>query len=181
MVKKSLLLLAVLSSAAGSFAQPSLLEGTVAVGALPKTSWALQLPGVSHHFQPPTTAGRTWNERNAALGLEFRQRHENYVLKYSIAYMRDSLDRDGVVGGLTWQKPLYLSSTWTVDAGAGAFLFYRAQTFTGPRQLFPGLLPVLSLQHEPTKLGLNVLFVPHFKVGNNEMPAVLFAQLSKSF
>lgn len=143
---------------------------------------AIQLPGMSHHFQKPQESGREWNQTHYGIGLEMRSSYsETVVLKKSFGLMKDSLNMWGAYGGVTLQKRLYESSAWRADLGGGAFLFYRALHFNGKRNILPGLLPVASLEHQETGLGINILYVPHVKMNNGEMPAVLYAQMTKRF
>lgn len=144
---------------------------------------AILLPGMSHHFQAPEATNRKWNETHAGLGLETRSKwnEDDWYFKTAIGVMRDSVDSWGGYGGAVWQKRVFDGASWVADAGGGLFLFYRALHFDGERMWLPGALPVLSVEHKHTGIGLNVLYVPHFKTNAGEMPAVLFAQLTKRF
>lgn len=144
---------------------------------------AILLPGMSHHFQPPENTARKWNETHAGLGLETRSKWDEngWYFKTAIGLMRDSVESWGAYGGAVWQKRVFDGESWVVDAGGGLFLFYRALHFDGERMWLPGALPVVSLEHKQTGIGLNVLYVPHFKTDAGEMPAVIFAQLTKRF
>jgi hypothetical protein len=144
---------------------------------------AILLPGMSHHFQSPANTTRKWNETHDGIGLETRSKwnEADWYFKTAIGLMRDSVDSWGAYGGAVWQKRVFDGESWVVDAGGGVFLFYRALHFDGNRMWLPGALPVLSLEHKNTGIGLNILYVPHFKTDAGEMPAVLFAQLTKRF
>lgn len=145
-------------------------------------SLAVQLFGVSHHFDPPRSAHQTWNQQHEGLGLEWSKvSSTDTVTSYSMGLLRDSVRSWGTYSGVTKQKRLYSSATWSADIGGGAFVFYRALDFGGKHLLVPAVLPVASIEHRPSKLGFNVLFVPGFKVGEKEMPSVVFAQLKKDF
>lgn len=144
---------------------------------------AIILPGMSHHFQAPKNTTRKWNETHAGIGLETRSKwgDNGWIFKKAVGIMRDSVESWGAYGGAVWQKRVLESPSWVVDAGGGAFLFYRALHFDGERMWLPGLLPVVSVEHKSTGIGLNVLYVPNFQTDAGEMPAVIFAQLTKRF
>jgi hypothetical protein len=145
---------------------------------------AVQLPGMSYHFQDPEATDRKWNETHLGIGIEWRSKwnDNDWVFKKSLGLMRDSVESWGAHGGLVWQKEfLPDSTTWSAALGPGLFAFYRALHFDGKREWLPAILPVLSLEHRPSGFGLNVLYVPHFKTRDGEMPAVLFAQFTKRF
>lgn len=144
---------------------------------------ALLLPGMSHHFQGPQDTSRKWNETHAGLGLETRSKWNNsgWYFKKAAGVMRDSVESWGAYAGAVWQKRVFESASWTVDAGGGLFLFYRALHFDGEHLLLPGVLPVLSVEYKNTGTGLNMLYVPQFKTDAGEMPAVVFAQLTQRF
>lgn len=129
---------------------------------------ALLLPGMSHHFQEPDTPSREWNETG-------------WYFKRAVGLMKDSVGSWGAYGGAVWQKRVFESDTWAIEAGGGVFLFYRALHFDGEHMWLPGALPVLSLEHLRSGLGLNIVYVPHFKTNAGEMPAVLYGQLTQRF
>jgi mannitol/fructose-specific phosphotransferase system IIA component (Ntr-type) len=44
------------------------------------------------------------------------------------------------------------------------------------------VIPVASIQHKPTGIGVNFIAIPHIDYGSRGyMPAVVFGQLTKSF
>lgn len=141
----------------------------------------LLLPGVSHHFQAPENSSRKWNQAHAGVGLARRSKWDEpgWYFKTAAGVMRDSVESWGAYGGVAWQYRVFDDASWLVDAGAGGFLFYRALKFDGPRVWLPGVLPVLSVEHKRTGLGINVLYVPNVRVDAGEMPAVIFVQLTK--
>ena len=144
---------------------------------------AFQLPGMSHHFSAPENPHTKWNERNLGFGFEFRDAIDDpdwagWSRKTTLGAMQDSLGAWGLYTGMTLQKRL-ASSPITVDFGPGAFLFWRTFETDGPHRLMPAVLPVLSFEHRPTGIGLNMLFVPHLQLGSRgEMPAVLYGQVT---
>lgn len=144
---------------------------------------ALLLPGMSHHFQEPENPSREWNETHAGLGLEWRAKwnETGWYFKRAVGLMKDSIGSWGAYGGAVWQKRVFESDTWAIEAGGGVFLFYRALHFDGEHMWLPGALPVLSLEHLRSGLGLNIVYVPHFKTNAGEMPAVLYGQLTQRF
>lgn len=144
---------------------------------------ALQLPGMSHHFQEPKAPGRRYNENHAGIGVEWRSlpAPSGWLTKASVGLMEDSLFAWGAYAGYVWQKRLVDTQNWSLDAGGGVFLFYRTFDFEGEHRLVPGPLPVVSVEHKGTGIGMNILFVPHVKLGSREMPAVLYAQFTKTF
>lgn len=141
----------------------------------------LLLPGMSHHFDAPEDSARRWNETHAGLGLAWRSKWDEtgWYLKTAIGTMHDSVESWGAYGGVAWQYRMFDGASWLVDAGGGIFLFYRAVQFDGPHIWLPGALPVLSAEHRPTGLGLNVLYVPNVKFDAGEMPSVIYVQLTK--
>ena len=151
----------------------------------------IQLPGMSHHFSRPTDkdgnvlTGRKFNEQNWGIGIQLESalsgEWEGWVTKTSFGVLKDSLDAMGLYAGHTVQKRWLDNPVYSVDAGAGAFLFYRTLQFDGPHRLIPAVLPVLSAQHKATRLGLNVVAVPPFKVHSGKMPGVLYVQFTKAF
>jgi len=170
---------------------------SIAAGAIPDTpageelKWdlsshpavAILLPGMSHHFQPPEDKNRQWNETQWGLGLETvsKWNETGWYFKTAAGVMRDSVESWGAYGSVVWQKRVFESASWVVDAGGGAFLFYRAMQFDGKRMWVPGLLPVLTLEHKKTGTGLNIVYVPAFSADAGAMPAALFAQITQRF
>jgi len=141
---------------------------------------AILLPGMSYHFQPPEDKNRQWNETQWGLGLETVSKWDEpgWYFKTAAGVMRDSVDSWGLYGGVIWQKRVFESASWAVDAGGGVFLFYRAVQFDGEHMWVPGVLPVLTLEHKNTGTGLNIVYVPSFTA---DIPAVLFAQITQRF
>jgi len=148
-----------------------------------KPTLAIQLPGMSHHFDEPETEGRKFNETHLGIGLEWRTKWNDngWVFKRSVGVMQDSLNMWGGYGGLVWQKELLDHETWSAELGGGVFLFYRALRFEGERGWVPAVLPALSIEHKPTKIGVNILLVPRFNTSNGKMPGVIYAQFTKRF
>lgn len=151
----------------------------------PERRWALHLPGTSHHFNPPTAPGRHWNEWHPSLGLEHRapldERWPGWTRRLAGGLLKDSLARWGGYAAASAQRRLWENAHWRVEAGAGAFVFYRTFDWERERRLMPAVLPVVSVEHRPSGLGANVLAVPHFRTRSGEMPGVLFAQLTLAF
>jgi Antimicrobial peptide resistance and lipid A acylation protein PagP len=151
----------------------------------------VQLPGMSHHFSKPLNKhgrempGREYNERNWGIGVQLEGRltgdWDQWVTKTSFGLMKDSLNAMGVYAGHVWQKRMIDGESFTADAGGGGFLFYRTLRFNGPHTLVPAVLPVLSIEHKATQLGMNTVFVPKCKISGGTMPAVIFLQFTKSF
>jgi hypothetical protein len=151
----------------------------------------IQLPGMSHHFDPPVDKngnpipGREFNEQNWGVGLQLERPltgdWSQWVSKTSFGVMKDSLNAMGAYAGHTWQKRVIDGDTYTADIGGGAFLFYRTLRFDGPHLLVPGVLPVLSATHKQWGLGINLVAVPRVKLSSGTMPNVLYAQFTKSF
>ena len=142
-------------------------------------SWALELSGYSHHFQPPSGqyALKRWNDRNVGLGLEYRRPWTGGLwVKWTGGAMLDSTNTWSVYGGGVLQMRVLDSRAFSVDAGAGVFLFNRGFE-SGQRGWVAGPLPVLSLEHRPTGLGLSFSFVPKCDLGGRmESPATLYVQ-----
>lgn len=180
--------------AADGFNRPSL------QGAAPDLRWDLeprrrvtvQLPGMSHHFSEPkdrhgrVLRNRHYNERNWGIGMQAeeplaREGWQDWVVKYSAGVLKDSLDAMGLYAGVTLQERVLDKQDYSVDAGAGGFVFYRTLRFGGPHLLVPAVLPVLSVLHKPTQIGLNALAIPRFTISGREMPAVVFVQFTRAF
>jgi hypothetical protein len=151
----------------------------------------IQLPGMSHHFSSPTSKSgrvlknREYNERNWGIGVQLEKpltgSWDQWVTKTSFGLMKDSLNAMGAYAGYTVQKRLADGETFSADLGGGGFLFYRTLRFDGPHLLVPAVLPVLSVLHKPTQVGVNVVAVPEFKTDKGKMPGVVYLQFTKSF
>jgi len=157
----------------------------------PMRHLTIQLPGMSHHFDPPVDKhgnpipGREFNERNWGIGIQLERalggQWSQRVTKTSFGVMKDSLNAMGAYAGHTWQKRVVDADTHTLDIGGGAFLFYRTLRFDGPHVLVPGVLPVLSATHKEWRLGINLVAVPRVKLSGGTMPNVIYAQFTKAF
>jgi hypothetical protein len=157
----------------------------------PTRHLTIQLPGMSHHFDPPVDKhgneipNREFNERNWGIGIQLERSltgdWSEWVSKTSFGVMKDSLDAMGAYAGHTWQKRVIDGDTYSADVGGGAFLFYRTLRFDGPHLLVPGVLPVLSATHKKWGLGINLVAVPRVKLSGGTMPNVIYAQFTKSF
>jgi Antimicrobial peptide resistance and lipid A acylation protein PagP len=151
----------------------------------------VQLPGMSHHFDPPLDKhgdpmqGRKFNEKNWGIGLQFERTLEGdwneWITKTSFGVMKDSLDAMGAYAGHTWQKRVHDGDTFIADLGGGGFLFYRTLRFDGPHRWVPAVLPVLSVTHKPWQLGINLVAVPRCHVSGGTMPNVIYMQFTKAF
>lgn len=156
----------------------------------PVPKLTIQLPGMSHHFDPPVDEhgqeipGREFNERNWGIGVQIERLlggdWSGWVSKSSLGVMKDSLDAMGAYAGQTWQKRLLDGETYNVDLGGGVFVFYRTLQFDGPHQWVPGALPVLSVTHKAWGLGMNMVVVPRVKLSGGTLPNVIYAQFTKS-
>lgn len=184
-------------AAAAPSVMTAMASDTDAQGGVPKP-WpepvrhlTIQLPGMSHHFDPPmdkqgnALPGRKFNEKNWGIGVQLEHalggEWERWITKTSFGVMKDSLDAMGLYAGHAWQKRLVDGDMVGVDLGGGAFLFYRTLRFGGPHLLVPGLLPVLSVTHKPWQLGVNLVAVPRCRVGGGTMPRVIYLQFTKAF
>ena len=157
----------------------------------PPRQLTVQLPGMSHHFSRPkdrhgrVMRGREYNERNWGIGLQLERSlsgdWDDWVTKTSFGLMKDSLNAMGAYAGHVWQKRIYEHGDYAVELGGGGFLFYRTLRFDGPHVLVPAVLPVLSVHHEPTRLGVNVVLVPQCRVSGGTMPTVIYMQFTKAF
>jgi hypothetical protein len=157
----------------------------------PMRHLTIQLPGMSHHFDPPVDKhgrvmeGRKFNEQNWGIGVQLERAltgdWSQWVSKTSFGVMKDSLNAMGAYAGHTWQKRVVDGDTCSTDIGGGAFLFYRTLRFDGPHVLVPGVLPVLSATYKPWGMGINLVAVPRVKFSGGTMPNVVYAQFTKSF
>lgn len=157
----------------------------------PAQHLTIQLPGMSHHFDAPVDEDgeplpeRRFNERNWGIGVQLERNltddWDGWVGKTAFGVMKDSLDAMGGYAGHTWQKRVVNGASYTVDAGAGAFLFYRTLRFDGQHVLVPAALPVLSATHKRWNLGINVVAVPRVKLPDGTMPGVIYAQFTKGY
>jgi hypothetical protein len=152
----------------------------------------VQLPGLSHHFSKPTERngmeGRRYNEHHWGIGLEFEDPAPTtpgdgrpWITRTSFGLIKDSLDAMGLYAGRTIQRRVLDKAAFSVDVGAGAFLFLRTMQFDGPHRLVPAVLPVISVSHKPTRLGVNAVLVPEFTIKGNKMPGVFFLQFTYGF
>jgi hypothetical protein len=157
----------------------------------PAQQVTVQLPGMSHHFDDPvdedgqTFRNRKYNERNWGLGVQLERNlqgeWQGWVGKTAFGVMKDSLNEMGGYAGHTWQKRLVETGRYTLDAGGGAFLFYRTLAFDGPHVLVPAVLPVLSATKKDWSLGFNLVAVPRVKLADGTMPGVIYAQFTKGY
>lgn len=157
----------------------------------PMRNVTVQLPGMSHHFDDPVDEdgqlmpGRKYNERNWGLGVQLERNLDGawagWVGKTAFGAMKDSLNEMGAYAGHTWQKRLVETSDLTLDAGGGAFLFYRTLAFNGPHVLVPAVLPVLSATQKNWGIGFNLVAVPRVKLPDGTMPGVVYAQFTKGY
>jgi hypothetical protein len=172
-------------------ADASTTDGVLKPWPAPMRHLTIQLPGMSHHFDPPVDRhgneiqGREFNEQNWGIGVQLERAltgdWSQWVSKTSFGVMKDSLDAMGAYAGHTWQKRVIDGDSYTADLGGGAFLFYRTLRFDGPHVLVPAALPVLSATHKAWGLGINVVAVPRVKLSGGTMPNVIYAQFTKSF
>jgi len=157
----------------------------------PAQQLTVQLPGMSHHFDGPVDEDgqplpdRRFNERNWGIGVQLERNLSDdwagWVGKTAFGVMKDSLDAMGGYAGHTWQKRVVDDVRYSVDAGAGAFIFYRTLRFDGQHVLVPAALPVLSATHKRWNLGVNVVAVPRVKLPDGTMPGVIYAQFTKGY
>jgi hypothetical protein len=157
----------------------------------PLRQLTIQLPGMSHHFTPPTDRhghempGRKFNEQNWGIGIQLERALSDdwaqWVTKASLGVMKDSLNAMGAYGGYTLQKRVIDDGAMSVDLGGGGFVFYRTLQFDGPHLLVPALLPVLSAEHKGLRLGINVVAAPRCRVSGGTMPGVIYVQFTKAF
>lgn len=94
--------------------------------------------------------------------------------------MLNSVDSWELQAGASLQKELFRSSQLSLEAGAGAFLFYRAMEFGGSRRLIPAELPVVSARHLTTGIGLNVVTVPPLSSSSGSLPGVVYLQFTQA-
>ena len=172
-------------------ADASTTDGVLKPWPAPMRHLTIQLPGMSHHFDPPVDRhgneiqDREFNEQNWGIGVQLERaltgNWSEWVSKTSFGVMKDSLNAMGAYAGHTWQKRVIDGDSYTADIGGGAFLFYRTLRFDGPHVLVPAALPVLSATHKAWGLGINVVAVPRVKLSGGTMPNVIYAQFTKSF
>ena len=80
----------------------------------PMRHLTIQLPGMSHHFDPPVDKNgnpipdREFNEQNWGMGIQLERSltcdWSQWVSKTSFGVMKDSLNALGAYAGQTWQK-----------------------------------------------------------------------------
>lgn len=142
-----------------------------------KASWALEVSGFSHHSHPPSgrLAVKEWNEQNWGLGLEYRHPlKDGYWVKGTGGVLLDSTDVWSAYFGAVLQKRV-IDGTFSVDLGVGTFLFYRGFE-SGKKAWIAAPLPVISVEHEPSGVGLNLSFIPKFKTSRLSSPTTFFIQ-----
>jgi hypothetical protein len=160
----------------------------------PARKLSVQLPGLSHHFSSPTDKrgrvmpGKRYNERNWGIGVEFEdtdtaavEASDHWIAKTSFGVLKDSLNAFGLYAGRTMQRRIADKADFSVDVGAGAFLFLRTMEFDGPHRLVPAVLPVVSAMHKPTQVGVNLVAIPEFTLNGSKMPGVVFLQFTRAF
>ncbi len=144
-----------------------------------KTSWELQLPGVSHHFGSPSKAGKSWSEFHDGLGLQYSQVNDGWVRRYTAGFMRDSFGKQGGYVGAAFGLRLF-DSSYSVDVAAAPMLLYRTVRFdTSDRVLIPIVMPILSIEHKATGIGGNITVLPGGNFGKNlRFPGLIYLQFS---
>jgi hypothetical protein len=143
----------------------------------------LNLGGVSAHSHDTAASGHHWNETHPGIGVELRtdglpwaepKVNDPWQTSYVVGAFTDSRD---VWSGYAGSAVTHQLATWgrtRLDVGAGAFVFYRSDSWSGHRRWTPALLPVATFTDLEGPLGFNILWRPPGTGG----PATLFLQIT---
>lgn len=138
------------------------------------------------HGEPTKAPGRQWNERNGGIGLESRMRGvpwrdqiagDPWQTNYSVGGFTDSRNKRSFYAGAAVMHELFRFEGVRVDAGAGAFLFYKSVSWKGDMALMPGILPVLTYTDRNAPYGFNMIWRPPESGGRG----TLFMQITQRF
>lgn len=149
-------------------------------------SWELHLPGYSHHFSAPQAPGRHWTDFHDGLGVQRTTRNEDWVVRYTGGFMRDSFHNQGLYAGGAIGYRLMRGDV-EVDISAAPMVLYRTTRFddaTGnaPLKLIPVVMPILSIEHRASGIGANVTVLPGGNFGKDlQFPGLVFVQLTYRF
>lgn len=143
----------------------------------------LQLPGVSHHFGAPSQAGRSWTDFHDGLGVQKTERDTSLVVRYTAGFMRDSFNNQGLYAGGSIGLRLH-EGEFEVDVSAAPMLLYRTTRFddargNAPLKLIPVVMPLLSFEHRPSRIGGNLTILPGGNFGKDlKFPGLVFIQFT---
>jgi hypothetical protein len=146
-------------------------------------SWELHLPGYSHHFSSPQQAGHHWTDFHDGLGVQRTTRNDDWVVRYTGGFMRDSFNNQGLYAGGAIGLRL-LRGDLEVDLSAAPMLLYRTTRFddaTGqaPLKLIPVVMPILSFEHRASGIGGNLTILPGGNFGKDlQFPGLIFIQFT---
>lgn len=151
--------------------------------------FALQLSGISHHFEASPRTGHAWNELNTGLGLQYRAAAPWLGRRWSLLVGGGTLkDSFGVHGGYAAAVPQFrLLTAGGVSARLGLGMqlsrrgMYYADTDAVRTETVLHPVPVLSVEHAPSGLGVNIVAAPGVSIGKTSTQPFVFAQLTKAF
>jgi hypothetical protein len=156
---------------------------TLAAG---QPEWHLHLGGASVHAKETQAPGRKWNERHAGFGLESRTpglpwrdrlAGDRWQTSYSLGTFADSRNVRSMYTGAAFTHQVLKIGSMRLDAGAGAFLFYKSKSWNGNMALMPGILPVLSYSDRNAPYGFNIIWRPP----EGDASGTLFMQITHRF
>lgn len=118
------------------------------------------LNGISHHID----SSYDWNESNTGLGIEYETpRSRLWSQRLVVNAFRDSNDDMSYMFGAGLHRNLLTLDRFgdlAISAGATAFLMSREDKGSG--QVFPGILPSLTIGNK--HYGMNLTYLPRVAV-----------------
>ena len=141
----------------------------------------LDLNGHSWHAsKPPAWPAHDWNQNNAGIGVQYITKldAEGWRSRYTAGTMRDSLGVDGEYIGVGRDFP-WEGESFKASAGWMVMMMHRTLSFDQPsKKLYVAPLPVASLEHKATGIGLNAVLVPEVSFNGQKLPMTVFLGLS---
>ena len=93
---------------------------------------------------------------------------------------RDSFGATGAFAGVIASRE-WRGDTFDWRLGLGALAFYRAKTSRPDMETLVGVLPVASVEHRPSGVGVNLAVAPNFRHDGRDRSGFVFLQLSYRF
>jgi hypothetical protein len=148
-----------------------------------ETSTELQLPGYSYHFGSPQQPGRHWTDFHDGLGVQRTSRGDDWTVRYTAGFMRDSYNNQGLyAGGAIGLRLATGDVEW--DLSAAPMLLYRTMRFDdargkAPMKLIPAIMPILAFEHRATGIGGNITVLPGGNFGKDlHFPGLVYIQFT---
>lgn len=133
-----------------------------------------------HASKPPAWPAHDWNQNNAGIGLQYvtKADDEGWRSRFTAGTMRDSLGVNGEYTG-AGRDYAWESESFKWSAGWMVMVMNRTLSFNQPnKRLYVAPLPVASLEHKASGVGVNAVFVPEVSLNGQKLPSTLFLSLS---